>query len=129
MFKVNNKKNKNTRTMSLTSPWCFYWKLWIYLTPFFSVSIVKFAQTNISWVVFQTAQKMKIFIKDSFSKCDQIRSFLQIRSHLLKKFLKENLISCPMLREIGIFWLILTFYPITPDVHKILQQAPELQLY
>ena len=37
-----------------------------------------------------TAQKMKIFIKDFFSKCDQIRSFLRIWSHLLKKSLMKN---------------------------------------
>ena len=32
-----------------------------------------------------TAQKMKFSIKDFFSTCDQIRSFLRIWSHLLKK--------------------------------------------
>ena len=32
-----------------------------------------------------SAQKMKFSIKDFFSKCDQILSFLQIWSHLLKK--------------------------------------------
>ena len=37
-----------------------------------------------------TAQKMKFFIKDFFRKCEQIRSFLQIWSHLLKKALTEN---------------------------------------
>ena len=31
-----------------------------------------------------TAQKIKFFTKDYFSKCDQIRSFLRIWSHLLK---------------------------------------------
>ena len=36
------------------------------------------------------AQKMKFSIKDFFSKCDQIRSFLRIWSHLLKKSLTEN---------------------------------------
>ena len=36
-----------------------------------------------------TAQKMKFF-KDFFSKCDQIRRFLRILSHLLKKPLMEN---------------------------------------
>ena len=36
-----------------------------------------------------TAQKMKFSIKDFFSKCDQIRSFLRIWSHLLKKSLIE----------------------------------------
>ena len=39
-----------------------------------------------------TAQKMKFSIKDFFSKCDQIRSFLRIWSHLLKKPLLENFI-------------------------------------
>ena len=38
------------------------------------------------------AQKMKFFIKDLFSKCDQIRSFLRIWSHLLNKSLMENFI-------------------------------------
>ena len=37
---------------------------------------------------------MKFFIKDFFSKCDQIRGFLQIWSYLLKKSLMENLIFC-----------------------------------
>ena len=37
-----------------------------------------------------TVQKMKFSIKDFFSKCDQIRSFLWIWSHLLKKSLMEN---------------------------------------
>ena len=34
--------------------------------------------------------KMKFSIKVFFSKCDQIRSFLQILSHLLKKSLMES---------------------------------------
>ena len=38
------------------------------------------------------AQKIKFFVKDFFSKCDQIRSFLQIWSHLAKKSLIENFI-------------------------------------
>ena len=37
---------------------------------------------------------MKFSIKDFFSKCDQIRSFRRIWSHLLKKSLMENLIFC-----------------------------------
>ena len=44
--------------------------------------------------VSSAAQKMKFCIKDFFSKCDQIRSFLRIWSHLLKKSLMENLIFC-----------------------------------
>ena len=35
---------------------------------------------------------MKFSIKDFFSKCDQIRNFLWILSHLLKKSLMENFI-------------------------------------
>ena len=35
---------------------------------------------------------MKFSIKDFFSKCDQIRSFMRILSHLLKKSLMENFI-------------------------------------
>ena len=41
-----------------------------------------------------TAQTMKFSIKDFFSKCDQIRRKLRIRSHLLKKSLMENFIFC-----------------------------------
>ena len=37
---------------------------------------------------------MKFSIKDLFSKCDQIRCFLRIWSHLLKKSLMENFIFC-----------------------------------
>ena len=37
---------------------------------------------------------MKFSIKDFFSKCDQIRSFPRIWSHLLKKRLMENYIFC-----------------------------------
>ena len=41
-----------------------------------------------------TAQKIKFPIKDFFSKCDWIRSFLWIWSHLLKKSLMKNLFFC-----------------------------------
>ena len=37
---------------------------------------------------------MKFSIKNFFGKCDQIRSFLRIWSHLLKKSLIENFIFC-----------------------------------
>ena len=40
---------------------------------------------------------MKFSIKNFFSKCDQIGSFLQIWSHLLKKSLMENFISYAVL--------------------------------
>ena len=41
-----------------------------------------------------TAQKMKLSTKDFFNKCDQIRSFLRISSHILKKSLMENFTFC-----------------------------------
>ena len=41
-----------------------------------------------------TAQQMKFFIKDFFSKCDQIRRKLQIWSNLLKKSIMENVFFC-----------------------------------
>ena len=41
-----------------------------------------------------TAQKMSFSINDFFSKYDQIRSFLRIWSHLLKKSLMENFTFC-----------------------------------
>ena len=37
---------------------------------------------------------MKFSTKDFFSKCDQIRNFLRIWPHLLKKSLMENFIFC-----------------------------------
>ena len=51
--------------------------------------ILSFAVTHAN-----TAQKMKFSIKDFFSKCDQIRSFLRIWSNLLKKSFMENFIFC-----------------------------------
>ena len=39
-------------------------------------------------------RKIKFSIKDFFSKCNQIRSFLAIWSHLLKNSLMENFIFC-----------------------------------
>ena len=41
-----------------------------------------------------TAQTMKFSIKDFFCKCDQIRIFLRIWSHLPKKSLMKNFIFC-----------------------------------
>ena len=41
-----------------------------------------------------TAQKIKLSIKDFLSQCAQIRRKLRILSHLLKKSLTENFIFC-----------------------------------
>ena len=46
-----------------------------------------------------TTEKMKFSIKDFFSKCDQIWSFLGICLHLLKKSLMENFIFCVVYRK------------------------------
>ena len=46
-----------------------------------------------------TAQKMKLTMMDFFSKCDRIRRFLRIWSHLLRKSLMENFIFCAVKRE------------------------------
>ena len=42
---------------------------------------------------------MPFSIKDLFSKYDQIRSFLRLWSHLLKKYLIENFIFCAAICE------------------------------
>ena len=49
-------------------------------------------QNPVNHLIFNTAQKMKFSIKDFFSKCDQIRRFLRIWSHLLEKSLIESFI-------------------------------------
>ena len=59
----------------------------------FPVNFTKFLEH----VFYSTAQQMIFSIKDFFSKCDQIRSFLsflRIWSHLLKKSVIENFIFC-----------------------------------
>ena len=51
---------------------------------------------QLSLIIKFTAQKIKFFIKDFFSKCDQIRRKL---SYLLKKSLTENFIFCAALPQ------------------------------
>ena len=58
-------------------------------------SLTYFTPLNGRNICIRHSTKMKFSIKDFFSKCNQIRSFLQIWSHLLKKSLMENFIfSC-----------------------------------
>ena len=45
-----------------------------------------------------TTRKKKFFTEDFFSKCDQIRSFLQIWSQLLKKSSMEKFIFCAIIK-------------------------------
>ena len=70
---------------------------------------------NVVYMSF-TAQKMKFSIKDFFSKCDQIRSFLRIWSHLLKKSFMENftfnavfVVNFQPISHIFLMLLLLTF--------------------
>ena len=51
-----------------------------------------------------TTQKIKFFIKDFFSKCDQIHRKLRIWSHLLKKSLMEKFIFCAVNRTMWQKW-------------------------
>ena len=48
---------------------------------------------------------MKFSIKDFFSKCNQIRSFLRIWSHLLKKSLMENFIFSAVMEQWLYGWI------------------------
>ena len=67
---------------------------------------------------------MKFSIKDFFSKCDQIRSFLRIWSHLLKKSLMENFIFCAVMVCI---WIVLTqVFTESKLVLKPLREGPEV---
>ena len=59
---------------------------WVVVIP---LNLEKTGSTN-------TVQKMKLFIKDFFSKCDQIPRKLRIWSYLLKRSLMENFIFCAM---------------------------------
>ena len=81
---------------------------------FIALSIDKFSWY---WIDFNiTAQKMKFFIKDFFSKADQIRSFLRIWSNLLKKSLMENLIFCAVFWWALITRIFVKFYKIARNL-------------
>ena len=58
---------------------------------------LQFWEFSLAMVEDTTAKKMKFFFKEFFSKCGQIRSFLRIWSHLLKKSLMEKFIFCAVL--------------------------------
>ena len=62
-----------------------------------------------------TAQKIKFSIKNLFSKCNQIRSFLGIWSHLLKKSLMESFVFCVM----WYFWYAVAQYPVLTKIQNI----------
>ena len=66
---------------------------------------------------------MKFSGKDFFSKCDQIRSFLQIWSHLLKKSLMENFIFCAETNLAPSLHLWRTFSLSLPGIQSISKKA------
>ena len=53
---------------------------------------------------------MKFSIKDFYSKCDQIHSFLRIWSHLRKKSLMENFIFCAVISSCAVFKTFRTIF-------------------
>ena len=60
---------------------------------------------------------MKFPIKDFLSKYDQIRKFLRIRSHLLKKSLMKNFIFC------AVFYTLYVFILVWEDRQEMLKRA------
>ena len=74
-----------------------------------------------SW---HTAQKMKFSITDFLNKCDQKRWKLRIWSHLLKKYVMENLIFC----TVSVFRLHLCFITVSDSTLVKLgkKQPPEV---
>ena len=66
-------------------------------------SKIKFCNSSGSTDFYCTGQKIKLSFKDFFSKCDQIRRFPRIWSHLLKKTSMENFIFCAVLMIRALF--------------------------
>ena len=62
----------------------------------------KYFGATLEFIAEITAQKMKFYIKDFSSKCDQIRRKLRIWSHLQEKSLMENFIFCAMAFSLNI---------------------------
>ena len=79
----------NSRSKRIDQKNCSHFNFQHFLFQGMRLSFSRFWNNKLS---FYTAQKMKFFIKDFLSKCDQIRSFFRIRSHLLKKSLMESFI-------------------------------------
>ena len=73
-----------------------------------------------------TAQKMKFSFTEFFSKIDEIRSFVRIWSHLLKKSLMENFIFWAVLvKTLGVdisWFMTLTHYvPVSSDINEVIR--------
>ena len=75
-----------------TGYWVIRGKIWNRKTP----NMDTFYAVLVTLDSYHTGQKMKFFIKDFFSKCDQLRRKLWAWSHLLKKSLMTEFIFCAM---------------------------------
>ena len=85
--------------------------LYMYLTTVFQKILwIKSEEVDKWRHHFFQCTKMMFSIKNFFSKCHQIRSFLRIWSLLLKKSLTEDFIFCAVLSQ-GRLLLILSLYP------------------
>ena len=76
---------------------CGFLKNWILLYKFMaSVVITNWLTYLVMNIVLRYWHhaKTKFFVKDFFSKCDQIHNFLRIWSHLLEKSLMKNFFLC-----------------------------------
>ena len=75
------------------------------------------------WLLNTRCTKNMFSIKDFFSKCDQIRSFLRIWSNLLKRSLMENFIFCavtPLSNTAFRLQTVNMYLPMSPCDRKIL---------
>ena len=82
---------------------------------------LKYKCKDLQWILYK---KMKFSIKDFFSYCDQISSFLRIWLHLLMKSLIENFIFCAV-ADYPYFDCLKTF----KNVFRLrLSQCPKINL-
>ena len=85
-------QDSNSHLLILNENFIFvqcYCRAMFTLLPYCATLPLFFIPSNLS-----LHKKMKFSIKDFFSKSAQIRSFLRIWSHLMKKYLMENFIFC-----------------------------------
>ena len=91
------KKGRKSREFSFYK--IFYSRVKLVKTPLKAVVLFSL-KTMLKIYLNRSSHCTRIYTKDFFSKCDQIRSFLWIWSHLLKKSLMKNFIFCAVWRPI-----------------------------
>ena len=97
----------------------------------FFVNLIKKTKLSVYDEIY-TAQKMNFSIKDLFSKCDQVRRFLRIRSHLLKKSLMRNFFFCAVLvfiptRTCWIWWWC-SLFCFRPEILFLRKLVPKIKI-